>query len=359
MFRNTSLAERRNPALFPKRPSSIFIRRVSKPVADLWGVPYTAVLTRAWVSIRNGRVPSIMAATAMPLRFSSCMGMKHFGWIVHCLSPFCVISNRASSAVDPNLFFILRSMRYARGIRLRTAAQHPLCVPAPCRPCYAAFFCNMPDQDYRNVGLSLAYLNNRAAHSLHLGNAPGEDPGVANKRSVWNLLSREGLYFTLACSRMFSSMVSHNTRQLSGIFFQPLPERTPLGAHLIWRADSSPETYKVFKCGAQSGICRLSVDFRCPVRPSKTTEPGQDPAQNPFQFSRLLRDIRSCCVVGNSLWDTARRCDGLPSVRCTNDYLFCKVFHSPQEGQRPSHLADSAPQFWQNHAFFILLIIQR
>jgi len=34
------------------------------------------------------------------------------------------------------------------------------------------------------------------------------------------------------------------------------------------------------------------------------------------------------------------------------------VFQAPQEGHLPSHLEDSAPQFWQNQAFLTLLIIQ-
>jgi hypothetical protein len=31
-----------------------------------------------------------------------------------------------------------------------------------------------------------------------------------------------------------------------------------------------------------------------------------------------------------------------------------KVFHEPQEGHRPSHLADSAAQFWQMYTVFSL-----
>jgi hypothetical protein len=39
--------------------------------------------------------------------------------------------------------------------------------------------------------------------------------------------------------------------------------------------------------------------------------------------------------------------------------IFCstKVFHSPQEGQRPSHFAESFPQFWQRYTVLDLAIV--
>jgi len=40
---------------------------VSNPVADLWGFPYTAELTRDCISTRIGRAPSIVAAIPTPL----------------------------------------------------------------------------------------------------------------------------------------------------------------------------------------------------------------------------------------------------------------------------------------------------
>ena len=46
--------------------------RTLNPVVDLCGVPYTAVDTRAWVSMSMGLMPSTIAAMAIPLTFSSC-----------------------------------------------------------------------------------------------------------------------------------------------------------------------------------------------------------------------------------------------------------------------------------------------
>ena len=44
---------------FSNTASSIFMRRMSNPVAERCGLPYTALLTNACVSMRNGLMPSI------------------------------------------------------------------------------------------------------------------------------------------------------------------------------------------------------------------------------------------------------------------------------------------------------------
>ena len=49
----------------------MFIRRVSKPVLERWGVAYTAELTSACVSMRKGRTPSMATAMAVPLSLRS------------------------------------------------------------------------------------------------------------------------------------------------------------------------------------------------------------------------------------------------------------------------------------------------
>lgn len=69
-LRKTSLAESLNPALFSSTASSMLSLRTSYPVAERWGIPYAAVDTRAWISIRNGLEPSTILPTATPLRFS-------------------------------------------------------------------------------------------------------------------------------------------------------------------------------------------------------------------------------------------------------------------------------------------------
>ena len=69
-FRKTSLAESLKPALFSRTASSMLSLRTSYPVADRCGIPYAAVETRAWISMRNGLEPSTMLPTATPLRAS-------------------------------------------------------------------------------------------------------------------------------------------------------------------------------------------------------------------------------------------------------------------------------------------------
>ena len=71
ILRKTSLATSLNPARFSKTANNIFNLLRSNPVDDRCGVPYTAELTSACVSIRKGLIPSIVAEMDTPLRFSS------------------------------------------------------------------------------------------------------------------------------------------------------------------------------------------------------------------------------------------------------------------------------------------------
>ena len=71
MFKNTSFAPSLNPHLFSKTASNMFNLRKSNPVALLWGVPYTAELTSACISMSMGRIPSTVAEIAVPLNGSS------------------------------------------------------------------------------------------------------------------------------------------------------------------------------------------------------------------------------------------------------------------------------------------------
>ena len=66
MFKKTSLAPNRKPARFSKTAKSILSLLALNPVAERCGVPYTAVLTKAWTSIISGRIPSNVAAIALP-----------------------------------------------------------------------------------------------------------------------------------------------------------------------------------------------------------------------------------------------------------------------------------------------------
>ena len=67
ILRNTSFWASLKPTRFSSTANNIFILRISNPVAERCGLPYTALLTNACVSIKNGRIPSIAEAIAMPL----------------------------------------------------------------------------------------------------------------------------------------------------------------------------------------------------------------------------------------------------------------------------------------------------
>lgn len=51
---------------FSNTANSMLSLRCSKPVALLWGVPYAAEDTKAWVSTRKGRTPSMAHPIAQP-----------------------------------------------------------------------------------------------------------------------------------------------------------------------------------------------------------------------------------------------------------------------------------------------------
>ena len=67
IFKKTSFCASLNPTRFSSTARSMFIRRKSNPVAERCGFPYTAELTKACVSIKKGRTPSMAEAIATPL----------------------------------------------------------------------------------------------------------------------------------------------------------------------------------------------------------------------------------------------------------------------------------------------------
>ena len=68
MFMKTSFCISLNPTRFSSTASSMLSLRWSNPVAARCGVPYAADDTRACVSTRNGRAPSIAELIATPER---------------------------------------------------------------------------------------------------------------------------------------------------------------------------------------------------------------------------------------------------------------------------------------------------
>ena len=92
ILRKTSLATSLNPARFSKTANNIFNLLRSNPVDDRCGVPYTAELTSACVSIRKGLIPSIVAEMDTPLRFSSMWETNNSDGLCTSLRPMLLIS---------------------------------------------------------------------------------------------------------------------------------------------------------------------------------------------------------------------------------------------------------------------------
>ena len=77
---------------FSNTARSMLRRRWSKPVADRCGVPYAAVDTKAWVSKRKGRTPSMAAVMATPDNPSWSWLRSNSDGLLTARSPVCCIS---------------------------------------------------------------------------------------------------------------------------------------------------------------------------------------------------------------------------------------------------------------------------
>ena len=126
----------------------------------------------------------------------------------------------------------------------------------------------------------------------------------------------------------------------------------------IWAADSSPETYSVRRpapCRLPSAI-DVSVDLPIPGEPPiSTSEPGTRPPPRIWSSSPIPVDSRA--------WRSARTSDsrtgftGRPAAArppraragAAARASSASVFHAPQPGHWPCHLADSVPQAEQTN----------
>ena len=80
MLMNTSFCMSLKPTRFSSTASNMLRRRWSKPVAVRCGVPYAADETKACVSTKKGRTPSMAAEMATPERPSwSCVSSNSEG----------------------------------------------------------------------------------------------------------------------------------------------------------------------------------------------------------------------------------------------------------------------------------------
>jgi hypothetical protein len=153
--------------------------------------------------------------------------------------------------------------------------------------------------------------------------------------------------------RIFSSSTSTRTRRP----FAEAPSRFPRS--LIWRADSSPETYNTVspRSANFSSTCNRSVDFPMPGSPpTRMADPPTIPPPRTRSISTIPVVIRSPSSAAMSSIDW-----GTPSNRRSTGCVASTFrissstnrFHSPQEGHLPSHFGDCWPQFWQKNIVLI------
>ena len=155
---------------------------------------------------------------------------------------------------------------------------------------------------------------------------------------------------------IFSSDVSPTMNTLS----LPRPIRSARSLSCVGL--SSPDTYSILRERMESRFCNTSVDFPTPGSPpSSTMEPFTSPPPS-TRFSSLLGiGMRGSSIALMSL--TARGTafslplrDVAEGLVAASTFSSTMVFHSPQAGQRPVHLAESAPHDEQNHIVFCLVL---
>lgn len=139
--------------------------------------------------------------------------------------------------------------------------------------------------------------------------------------------------------------------------------RSLMALSLIWRGDSSPDTYKVRKPLLLRGICRARVDLPMPGSPPRSImDPGTIPpprirSTSLFPMSILLSLSTEMSLRGTGLdSEIPTRAFGLAADEALvlRDKPSFMVFHSPHAGQRPIHLEVSLPHDVQYHTVLTL-----
>ena len=100
------------PAILSSTATSSEILFESIPILVLLGTPIPPADTSAWISIRIGRVPSILADTTEPDALVGLSDKNISEGFFTSTRPSSLISKTPISFVDPNLFLIERIIRY-------------------------------------------------------------------------------------------------------------------------------------------------------------------------------------------------------------------------------------------------------
>src|SRR6185369_1476453 len=155
--------------------------------------------------------------------------------------------------------------------------------------------------------------------------------------------------------KMFSRLVSGSRKT----FFAVTARRSPRS--LIWRSDSSPETYSTSVPASLnlSATCSSSVLLPMPGSPPiSTSVPGTMPPPR-TRSNSVTPDGRrrsSCGSISvNATALTSRSLNPLLPRRDGCVFSSTNEFHSPHSGHLPSHLPERCPQLWQANnvsAFF-------
>src|SRR5215212_3059287 len=203
----------------------------------------------------------------------------------------------------------------------------------------------------------LASRMSLAAHSRTCPTPPGA-PESSGESSVWIEST------TTALGRSWRIVASITSTSVSERTLKPLPS-TPSRRALraTCRGDSSPETIR-----QPSPTCPMtwskSVLFPTPGSPpTRTMEPGTIPPPRTLFNSPTPASI----LPPPSTTGTSLRASVLPATRAfclvarsakPTTFLLSrtsstKVLHSPQSGQRPSHLGSECPQLEQVYSVFV------
>ncbi len=176
---------------------------------------------------------------------------------------------------------------------------------------------------------------------------------ISGNVTVWieSTITKEGVTDAI-WSNITPRLVSVTNNRLSGRRSSAARRTARI---LIWRSDSSPDTYKTVLFSASCiAICKVSVLLPMPGSPPiNTIEPGTIPPPNTLANSSISSGTRSSLWPSISAsrltWDvplTPRIFDGvLDGLSCTTSSTILSQLS--QLGQRPNERELVFPQTWQ------------